>query len=93
VSTRSSAEARARHGGRVLLSVACEGHRLKFGFSFSNNQGIEDVQTIVCLATRAEEPSFDSVRASDRVFNVSYVFERSGSIGETSVSLDFGYCE
>jgi hypothetical protein len=54
---------------------------------------MEDVQTIVCLVTRAEEPSFDSVRASDHVFNVSYVFEPSGSIGETSVSLDFGYCD
>jgi hypothetical protein len=66
---------------------------MKFGFSLANNQGIEDVQTIVRLATRAEEPGFDSVRASDHVFNISYVFERSGSIGETSVSLDFGYCE
>jgi hypothetical protein len=54
---------------------------------------MEDVQTIVCLVTRAEEPSFDPIWASDHVFNVSYVFERSGSIGEASVSLDFGYCE
>jgi hypothetical protein len=37
---------------------------MKFGVSLANNQGIEDVQTIVRLATRAEEPGFDSVRAS-----------------------------
>ena len=51
---------------------------MKFGFSLSNNQGIEDVQAIVRLATRAEELGFDSVWASDHVFNVSYVFERIG---------------
>ena len=27
---------------------------MKFGFSLSNNQGIEDVQSIIRLATRAE---------------------------------------
>ena len=46
---------------------------MKFGFSLSNNQGIEDVQAIFRLATRAEELGFDSVWASDHVFNVSYV--------------------
>jgi probable F420-dependent oxidoreductase len=51
---------------------------MKFGFSLSNNQGIDDVQTIVRLAIRAEELGFDSVWASDHVFNVSYVFERIG---------------
>jgi hypothetical protein len=66
---------------------------MKFGFSLANNQGIEDVQTIVRLSTRAEKPGFNSVRASDYVFNVRYVFERSGSIGKTSVSLYFASCE
>ncbi len=51
---------------------------MKLGFSLSNNQGIEDVQTIIRLATRAEELGFDSVWASDHVFNVSYVYERIG---------------
>ena len=51
---------------------------MKFGFSLSNNQGIEDVQSIIRLATRAETLGFDSVWASDHVFNVSYVYERIG---------------
>jgi probable F420-dependent oxidoreductase len=51
---------------------------MKFGFSLSNNQGIEDVQSIIRLATRAEALGFDSVWASDHVFNVSYVYERIG---------------
>ncbi|MBM3226187.1 MAG: LLM class flavin-dependent oxidoreductase [Candidatus Tectomicrobia bacterium] len=51
---------------------------LKFGFSLSNNQGIEDVQVIVRLAQQAEALGFDSVWASDHVFNVGYVFERIG---------------
>ena len=52
---------------------------MKFGFSLSNNQGIEDVQAIFRLASRAEELGFDSVWASDHVFNVSYVYERLGN--------------
>jgi probable F420-dependent oxidoreductase len=51
---------------------------MKFGFSLSNNQGIEDVLAIIRLATRAEALGFDSVWASDHVFNVSYVYERIG---------------
>ncbi len=51
---------------------------MKFGFSLSNNQGIADVQAIVRLAARAEALGFDSVWASDHIFNVSYVFERRG---------------
>ena len=51
---------------------------MRFGFSLSNNQGIDDVQAIVRLAIRAEELDFDSVWASDHIFNVSYVFERIG---------------
>jgi probable F420-dependent oxidoreductase len=57
---------------------AREGDSMKFGFSLSNNQGIEDVQSIIRLATRAEALGFDSVWASDHVFNVSYVYERIG---------------
>ncbi len=52
---------------------------MKIGFSLSNNQGIEDVQEILRLATQAEELGFDSVWVSDHVFNVSYVQERIGN--------------
>jgi probable F420-dependent oxidoreductase len=51
---------------------------MKLGFSLGNNQGVEDVQGIVRLAVRAEELGFESVWASDHVFNVGYVFERIG---------------
>jgi probable F420-dependent oxidoreductase len=51
---------------------------MKFGFSLCNNQGIDDVQALVRLAIRAEQLGFDSVWASDHIFNVSYVFERIG---------------
>ena len=52
---------------------------MKFGFSLSNNQGIEDVQSILQLATRAEELGLDSVWASEHVFSTSYIFERIGN--------------
>ncbi|PON14099.1 LLM class F420-dependent oxidoreductase [Candidatus Entotheonella serta] len=52
---------------------------MKLGISLSNNQGIEEVQDIVQLAVRAEALGFDSVWASDHVFNVSYVLERIGN--------------
>ena len=52
---------------------------MKIGVSLSNNQGIEDVQEILRLATQAEELGFDSVWASEHVFNVSYVHERIGN--------------
>ena len=52
---------------------------MKIGFSLSNNQGIEDVREVLDLATRAEELGFDSVWASEHVFNVSYVQERIGN--------------
>ena len=52
---------------------------MKFGFSLSNDQGIEDVQSNFQLATRAEELGFDSVWASEHVFSTSYIFERIGN--------------
>ena len=52
---------------------------MKIGFSLSNNQGIEDVREVLDLATRAEELGFDSVWASEHIFNVSYVQERIGN--------------
>ena len=51
---------------------------MNIGFSLSNNQGLTDVQDVVRLAARAEELGYDSVWASDHVFNVSYVYERIG---------------
>ena len=51
---------------------------MNIGFSLSNNQGLTEVQDVVRLAARAEELGYDSVWASDHVFNVSYVYERIG---------------
>ena len=51
---------------------------MKVGFSLSNNQGIEDVQQVLELASRAEELGFESVWTAEHVFNVSYVKDRIG---------------
>jgi len=51
---------------------------LKIAYSLSNNQGMEDIQAVIDLAVRAEELGFDSVWASEHVFNVSYVYDRIG---------------
>jgi len=51
---------------------------LKIGYSLSNNQGMEDIQGVIDLATRCEDLGFDSVWASEHVFNVSYVYDRIG---------------
>ena len=40
---------------------------------------MEDVQGVVELAIRAEQLGFDSVWASEHVFNVSYVYDRIGT--------------
>ena len=52
---------------------------MNIGFSLSNNQGLTNVQDVVSVAARAEELGYDSVWASDHVFNVSYVYERLGT--------------
>ena len=52
---------------------------MKIGFSLSNNQGIEDVQLVLGLASKAEDLGFDSVWAAEHVFNVSYVHDRIGN--------------
>ena len=52
---------------------------MKLGFSLSNNQGFEDVESVVQIAARAEELGFESVWASDHVFNTGHVFERIGN--------------
>ena len=51
---------------------------MKIAYSLSNNQGMEDAQGVVDLAVRAEELGYDSVWASEHVFNVSYVYDRIG---------------
>ncbi len=52
---------------------------MKIGYSLSNNQGMEDVRGVIDLAVRAEQLGFDSVWASEHVFNVSYVYDRIGT--------------
>ena len=52
---------------------------MKFGICIPNNWGVEDVQSIFQVATRAEELGFDSVWVSEHVFNVSYIFDRIGN--------------
>ena len=51
---------------------------MKIGYSLSNNQGMEDIQGVIDLAVGAEKLGFDSVWASEHVFNVSYVYDRIG---------------
>jgi len=52
---------------------------LKIAYSLSNNQGMEDAHGVVDLAVRAEELGYESVWASEHVFNVSYVYDRIGN--------------
>lgn len=51
---------------------------MQIGMSLSNNWGIEDVQAVVQLATRAEALGFASVWVHDHVFNAGHVFRRIG---------------
>ncbi len=51
---------------------------MEIGFSLANNQGIEDIQALLQMAVRAEKLGFESVWASDHVFNAGHVFERIG---------------
>jgi probable F420-dependent oxidoreductase len=51
---------------------------MQIGVSLQNNQGIEDVQSIIQLARRAEEWGFASVWVHDHVFNAAHVFRRIG---------------
>jgi probable F420-dependent oxidoreductase len=51
---------------------------MQIGISLLNNWGIEDVHTIVQLATRAEALGFASVWVHDHVFNAGHVFRRIG---------------
>jgi probable F420-dependent oxidoreductase len=51
---------------------------MHIGISLHNNWGIEDVQAVVELATRAEALGFASVWVHDHVFNAGHVFRRIG---------------
>jgi probable F420-dependent oxidoreductase len=51
---------------------------MQIGISLLNNWGIEDVQVLVQLATRAETLGFASVWVHDHVFNAGHVFRRIG---------------
>jgi probable F420-dependent oxidoreductase len=52
---------------------------MQIGFSLHNNWGVEDVQAIIRLASRAEALGFASVWVHDHVFNAGHVFHRIGS--------------
>ena len=56
-----------------------ENDMMHIGISLQNNQGIEDVQSIIQLALRAEELGFTSVWVHDHVFNAAHVFNRIGT--------------
>jgi probable F420-dependent oxidoreductase len=51
---------------------------MQIGISLLNNWGIEDVQALVDLASRAEALGFGSVWVHDHVFNAGHVFRRIG---------------
>ena len=52
---------------------------MQIGISLHNNWGIEDVQTIVQLASRAEVLGFAAVWVHDHVFNAGHVYDRIGN--------------
>jgi probable F420-dependent oxidoreductase len=51
---------------------------MQIGISLQNNWGVEDVQSLVQLAHRAEEWGFASVWVHDHVFNAAHVYNRIG---------------
>jgi probable F420-dependent oxidoreductase len=51
---------------------------MRFGFVLPNNWGIDDVEGVVELASRAEAAGFDSVWVNHHLLNVGYVGERLG---------------
>jgi probable F420-dependent oxidoreductase len=51
---------------------------MQIGISLQNNWGVEDVQSLVQLARRAEEWGFASVWVHDHVFNAAHVYNRIG---------------
>ena len=51
---------------------------MQIGISLLNNWGVEDVHSLVQLATRAEALGFASVWVHDHVFNAGHVFRRIG---------------
>src|SRR5918994_5832732 len=51
---------------------------MQIGFSLHNNWGVEDVQALIELASRAEALGFASVWVHDHVFNAGHVFTRIG---------------
>jgi alkanesulfonate monooxygenase SsuD/methylene tetrahydromethanopterin reductase-like flavin-dependent oxidoreductase (luciferase family) len=52
---------------------------MQIGISLQNNWGVEDVQSLVQLARKAEEWGFASVWVHDHVFNAAHVFSRIGT--------------
>jgi hypothetical protein len=71
---------RVRGVGRLeSLNPIEENDTVHIGIALQNNQGIEDVQSIIQFARRAEELGFASVWAHDHGFNAAHVFRRIGT--------------
>jgi probable F420-dependent oxidoreductase len=51
---------------------------MQIGISLQNNWGVEDVQSLIQLARKAEEWGFASVWVHDHVFNAAHVYNRIG---------------
>ena len=51
---------------------------MQIGISLQNNWGVEDVQSLVQLARKAEEWGFASVWVHDHVFNAAHVYNSIG---------------
>lgn len=51
---------------------------MKLGYIIPNNQGVEDVQTLVDLAVAAEGAGYNSVWVSEHLFHSTYVAKRLG---------------
>ena len=65
--------------GLLGPSIVIEEHdTMQIGISLQNNWGVEDVQSLVQLARKAEEWGFASVWVHDHVFNAAHVYNRIG---------------
>ena len=55
------------------------GQKIRYGFVIPNNVGVEDINDLIELGTRAEELGYDSIWVNHHVLHVGYVKERLGT--------------